>query len=203
MGLKLVSAPASEPLTLEEAKAHVREDSADFDEMIEAFISTAVQYVDGPEGFLGRALIDQTWDYYLDRFPHCRPIEIEIPLPPTIEVQGVFYLSTSGTEQEFPSSSYKVDDSGRVARIVLKGSACWPSTSCEAASVRIRFRAGYLNSDSPPIENVPRPIKTAILMYVGDLYLNRETQIVGDSAAKLPWAAEQLLRPYRVYKSMA
>jgi uncharacterized phiE125 gp8 family phage protein len=213
MGLKLVTAPSSNVVTLDEAKAHLREDSDDFDLQITAFIYAATQFVDGPTGFLGRALIDQTWDYYLDAFP-CRhdfsfPVSgrrnfIEIPLPPLIEVLGVFYVDASGNEQQFSASSYIVDDASQPARIILKSSASWPSIAEQANAVRIRFRAGYIDaSNSPATPNVPFPIKAAILMYVGDLYQNRENQVVGDSAAKLPWASEQLLRPHRVYLSMA
>ena len=211
MGLKLVTAPATYPVSLAEAKAHVREDSSDFDTQIQAFVYTATQYVDGPKGFLGRALIDQTWDYYLDEFPHglvrhhwrYRSQPIEIPLPPLIAVSGVFYLDGNGVEQEFDASNYTVDDTNEPGRVVLKSGKCWPTVACEPNSVRIRFRAGYIDANSPPQANVPYPIKAAILMYVGDLYANRESQIVGDTAAKLPWAAEQLLRPHRVTMSMA
>ncbi len=211
MGLKLVIAPSTSPVSIDEAKAHLREDSDDFNTEIQAFIYAATQFVDGPEGFLGRALIDQTWDYYLDEFP-CGPNlfehrrrrqAIEIPLPPLIEVIGVYYLDNSGSEQEFDAGSYTVDDASKPARIVLKSNACWPTPACEANAVRIRFRAGYLDTNSPPQANVPFPIKAAILMYIGDLYLNRENTVVGDAPAKLPWAAEQLLRPHRVILSMA
>lgn len=211
MGLKLVTGPASDPVDLDEAKAHVREDSDDFNDQIEAFITAAVQRVDGPRGFLGRALIDQTWDYYLDGFP-CylvspggrRYSQIEIPLPPLIEVLGVFYTDSSGVEQTLSSSRYVVDSASEPARIALKSSASWPTTDCSMNSVRIRFRAGYIDAtNSPAVENVPKPIKVAILMHVGDMFQNRESTIIGDSVDKLPWSAEMLLRPYRVYLSMA
>ena len=213
MGLKLITAPADDVVSLEEAKAHLREDSEDFDAQIQAFIYAATEFVDGPNGYLGRALIEQTWDYYLDEFP-CRndwslPVSrrrnyIEIPLPPLIEVVGVFYVNANGEEQQLDASSYIVDDASQPARISLKSNASWPSVAEQPNAVRIRFRAGYIDAtNSPPTPNVPFPIKAAILMYIGDLYQNRENQVVGDAIAKLPWASEQLLRPHRVYLSMA
>lgn len=214
MGLKLVTGPATQPVSLAEAKAHLREDSSDFDTEIQAFVYAATQFVDGPEGFIGRALIDQTWDLYLDHFPgrsfrnaypslRVREQSIELPLPPLIEVIGVFYLDSSGTEQEFDAGNYIVDDASKPARIILRRTASWPTASCEANAIRIRFRAGYVDQNSPPAACVPFTIKAAILMYVGDLYLNRENTVIGDVPAKLPWAAEQLLRPHRVYLSLA
>lgn len=218
MGLKLVTAPQDWPVTLEEAKAHLREDSDDFDTTIEAFIAAATEYVDGPKGYLGRALIDQTWDYYIDGFPvydtSCRYYAgsagwlqnnyIELPLPPLIEVIGVFYLNSSGVEQEFSSSSYVVDYASEPARISLKASGSWPSALTQMNAVRVRFRAGYLDqSVSPALDDVPFVIKAAILMYMADLYQNRENTIVGESAEELPFAAKMLLKSHRVYLSMA
>lgn len=216
MALKLVTAPANDPLTLDEAKAHLRVDYTDDDLLIAALITAAVQYCDGPKGFLGRALISQTWDLYLDEFPcrfgsafhrrghHRYGAHIDIPLPPLISVGGVFFLDNSGNESEVDPSLYAVDAASEPGRIVPKNFA-WPIAGCLPNAVRIRFTAGYVTSDSPPQDNVPQPILAAMKMYIGDLYANRETMLTGQRAAAvtLPWAAEQLLRPHRFTLSMA
>lgn len=210
MGLKLVTAPTSEPVTLEQAKAHLREDSNDFNDQIEVFIEAATAYADGPSGFLGRALIDQTWDFYLDAFPAVTVVgsrnvyAIEIPLPPLIEVLGVFYLDSNGVEQTFDAASYTVDDASEPARIVLGSTGSWPTIQEAANAVRIRFRAGYLDQGvSPAVDNVPGSIKAAILIMVGDLYQNRESSVIGQTVTKIPWSAEALLRRHRIYLSLA
>jgi len=209
MGLKLVTAPVGFPVTLTEAKWHLREDSSDFDDQINAMIEAATQYADGPNGFLGRALLEQTWDYFLDSFadvitPTIGSSFIELPLPPLLQVIGVYYMNNAGVEVEFAASNYVVDDSAQPARISLKSAASWPTVVDQVNAVRIRFRAGYLDQTvSPAVEAVPGPIKAAILMTLGTLYENRENQVVGAIVFKLPWAAEQLLRPYRVYLSLA
>lgn len=218
MALKLVAAPANYPVTLDQAKAHLRVDFADDDDLISSLIDTATTYCDGPKGFLGRALISQTWDLYLDEFP-CRHGEsffrrgrinrfhhsrIEIPLPPLIDVVGVFYLDGSGEEQELDASKYIVDDKGEQGMIFpVIG---WPIAQCVPNAVRVRFTAGYVDdTQSPQTDKVPGPIKSAMLLYMGDLYANRETMLTGQRAAAvtLPWAAEQMLRPYRFTLSIA
>lgn len=210
MGLKLVTAPADNPVTLAQAKAHLREDSDDFNDQIEAFIDAATAYADGPMGFLGRALIDQTWDLYLDAFPAVSVVgtrnvyAIEIPLPPLIEVVDVFYLDSNGVEQTFDAASYTVDDSSEPARIVLGSTGSWPTIQEAANAVRVRFRAGYLDQGvSPAVESVPGTIKAAILIMVGDLYQNRESSVIGQTVTKIPWSAEALLRRHRIYLSLA
>lgn len=207
MALKRITPPANMPITLAEAKKHLREDSDDFNEQIEAFIEAAVDFVEGPTGFLGRALIDQEWDLYLDAFPcsiDARPNEIEIPLPPLISVSGVYYLDSDGVEQTFSASSYTVDTASEPGRVMLKSAGSWPTIQQAANAVRVRFRAGYLDQTvSPAEDDVPGTIKAAILILVGDLYANRESQVVGVSVAKLPWSAEALLRTKRIHKGFA
>lgn len=203
MGLKLVTAPDTQPITLAQAKMQCRAvEFTDDDELIEMFIDAAVDFVDGPSGFLGRALIEQTWDYYLDAFPASGPIEI--PLPPLIEVVGLFYQDADGTEQEWTSTNYVLDTSGNPGKVSLGSGVSWPTTISESEAVRIRFRAGYLDQGvSPAVDNVPGAIKAALLIHVADLYANRESSIVGQTVTKIPWSAENLLRRYRFYLGMA
>jgi uncharacterized phiE125 gp8 family phage protein len=203
MGLKLVTAPAEQPITLAQAKQQCRAtEFTDDDDLIQLFIDASVDFADGPSGFLGRALIDQTWDYYLDEFPASGLIQI--PLPPLIEVVGLFYRDGDGNEQEWTSTNYVVDQSGNPGNISLASGVSWPTPIDESEAVRIRFRAGYLDqSDSPAVESVPGAIKAALLIHVADLYANRESAITGTIVAKLPWSAEALLRRYRFYLGMA
>lgn len=220
MGLKLISAPATTPVSLAEAKAHLRVDFDDDNALIEALIYASTQHVDGPNGFLGRALVDQTWDFVLDAFPgaphhgwglrphgrhHRRDGQIEIPLAPLIEILGVYYLDSTGAEQTFSADNYVVDTYSEPGRIVLTTNASWPTTQDVANAVRIRFRAGYIDmSMSPAVDNVPYPIRAAILLHIGDLYEYRETQVADARRIQpLPWAAEQLLRPHRISLSLA
>lgn len=209
MGLKRVTSPVGFPVTLAQAKQQLREDSSDFDDQINLFIEAATMHVDGPNGFLGRALLQQTWDYNLDSFAELQRTllgknYIELPLPPLIQVLGVFSTDSDGAETEFPTSSYLVDTSSQPARIALKTTANWPAAAEEFTSVRIRFTAGYVDQTvSPAVDAVPGPIKAAILMLLATLYENRETFVVGTIVSSMPWAAEQLLRPYRVYLSLA
>lgn len=196
MGLKLVAGPSEYPLTLVEAKAFLRVDHDEEDDLITLLLKAATQ---NAEQFLGRGLIDQTWDFYLDEFPDD---EIEIPLPPLIEVIGVFYRDADGVEQELDPADYEVNNSGDFAVIELLASA-WPVTNDASNAVRIRFRAGYLDTSSPPVAAVPFDIKLGILLGLGSLYANRETVVVGSTATQLPWGAEHFLRPHRVSLGMA
>ena len=65
MGLKLITAPASTPVSLVEVKSYMRELTTDQDTLFTSLIAAATSYLDGPNGYLGRAIITQTWELYL------------------------------------------------------------------------------------------------------------------------------------------
>lgn len=202
MALRQITAPAVDPITLVEAKAHLRVNVSDDDSLIGIFIKAATQNVEGPDGFLGRALVTQTWELVIDEFPDS---EIKIPLPPLQEIVSIKYDDASGNEQTLAADQYYVDTASQPGWVVPI-TAGWPSTIDAINAVRIRFTCGYApTADSPPdlVANVPYSIKAGILLTVGTLYANRETVVIGVTAVQLPWGVEQLLRPHRVQLGMA
>jgi uncharacterized phiE125 gp8 family phage protein len=199
VALELITAPTTYPITLAEAKLHLHVDHSDEDSLINLLIDSATAHVDGPGGFLGRALINQTWELVLDAFPDD---EITVPLPPLIEVISVKYDNTAGNEQVLAAGGYKVDMASEPGRIVSTGT--WPTTIDRINAVRVRFRAGYVDTGVSPAQGkVPGDIKAGILLYLGSLYANREQVVVGTSAVPLPWGAEELLLRKRIELSMA
>jgi uncharacterized phiE125 gp8 family phage protein len=197
MAWKVVVRPANAPITLAEAKSHLRVDHDDDDDLIAGMIEAATGYA---EQFLGRALIDQTIDLYVDAFPASGSLTIAIPRPPLIEIEGVFYTS-GGSELEF--TGFAVDAVSQPARIYLPVSGSWPTTDTTPNAVRIRYRAGYLDTGvSPPADDVPKAIIAAIKLYLGTLYEQRET-FQPNTVYAMPWGAENLLRMYRSDLSLA
>jgi uncharacterized phiE125 gp8 family phage protein len=198
MGLKPITPPSVQPLTVEEVKAHLRVDHTDEDSLIALYIAAATSFIDGEYGFLGRALVTQTWELVLDNFPlH----EIKIPLPPLQEVESIKYDDADGNEQVVSTLEYWVDDASEPAWVVPTTGG-WPTGILDAINaVRVRFLAGYPETtDSPPDlrANIPVSIKQAMLLHIGSMYAQREDVVIGTIVTKLPFGAEQLLRPYRV-----
>lgn len=74
--------------------------------------------------------------------------------------------------------------------------------SADTRSVVVRYRAGhpFSGEGSHLASSVPAPIRQAILLMVGDLYANRESNSVGVAAhvVEMPTTVERLLLPYRV-----
>ena len=187
MYLKLIEGPTEVPVDLPAARAHVREPLTANDAQIQFALDAAIAHVDGKDGVLGRALCPQTWELVLDAFP-CR--RMEIPLPPLQSVTWIKYIDTAGVEQTLSDSSYWVGTAAEPA--IIQACYSWPATQCRPEAVRIRFVAGYADTDA-----VPSPIKSAILLLMGDLYENREASIIGTIQTDNP-AVDRLLFPYRV-----
>ena len=192
MALKLITAPAAEPVSASEAKAHLRVDTTADDTYIGTLITVARQNV---ESHLRRSLINQTWEVVLDAFPAG---VIRLPKPPLASVTSIKYTDDEGNESTYSSANYVVDTDTEPGRVVLKSGQTWPAVTLAAANgVRVRYVAGYGAAGS----NVPQAIRQAILLVIGSLYENREDVLVaqGVSIGVLPFGVVALLAPYRIY----
>lgn len=200
MGLYEISAPAADVVSLAEIKAHCRaEEFTDHDDYLAACVAAATKHIDGRDGWLGRALVDQTWELRFDEF--CED-KIALPLPPVLEVVHIKYYDDDGELQTLATSVYHVIgvNGGRPGYVALKDGQSWPATDVRPEAVIIRFRCGYVDHDASPVSgSVPEPIKQAIMLFAGTMYANRETMVIGVSVTPMPWAAEALLAPYRVF----
>lgn len=187
--LKLVTPPSVEPVSLEEAKGHLRVTITDDDSEITRYIKAARE---AAESFTRRAFVTQTWElglYSLDP-------TIELPKPPLISVVGITYTDQDGAEQTLRTTDYVVDDYTEPGLIYRARAASWPALTPESGvRAKVRFTAGYRGQGSPGdgAENVPEMVKVAILLHVGEMYENRQT------ATAMPAACETLLHPFRVY----
>ena len=159
------TAPASEPITLAEAKMHCRIDIADEDELVVMLISSVRQHA---ETILRRRLITQTLDGYLDAFP------LEIKLMPLQSVTAITYVDTDGNTQTLAADQYLVDATSQPARISRAYNVDWPDTRVQNNAVKVRFVAGY----GLPAA-VPQCIKSWMLVRIATLFSNRQQIIIG------------------------
>jgi uncharacterized phiE125 gp8 family phage protein len=206
LDLVLVTAPDSQPLTRDAVKAHLRidADDTDQDDKLDLLIDTAGQQLDGPAGTLGRALVAQTWTLYLDRFPvawgglghSARHAAIRLPLPPLIAIVSITYLDADGDRQPLAEDQYDVRD-GEAAIVQPAYGCSWPAARCCPRSVAITFTAGYGEADG-----LPKPLLSAMLLMIGDLFENRETTVIGVRAALVESSTvKRLLAPFKIART--
>jgi uncharacterized phiE125 gp8 family phage protein len=159
MGLKLITAPVVEPLLVSDASfdEYIRIDGMDSDNNLKALIKAARVEA---ESYLNRALINQTWELTLDKFPD---MPIKLPKPPLVSVGSFKYIDYEDTEITWAKSNYIVDTDSEPGRIALAYSKSLPGVTLKPINgVKIQFQAGYGSSGS----DVPENFLLAMKLYV-------------------------------------
>ena len=180
MARKLITAPASEPVTLTEAKAFLRVDSSADDTLIGDLIAAARDLV---ETSLNRRLVSQSWQLTLDAFPGAG-IAIRVPYPPFVSVTTLKYRAADGTLTTWGASNYVADIQSTPGRVYPATGISWPEVWDLPNAVELVFACGAAVAD------VPGSIKTGIKMIVADVYERRELAGLG--------RAEAILSRYRI-----
>lgn len=182
----LVITPPAPVVTLEEAKMHCKVQHDEEDDLIEMQIAAATAHIDGPGGWLGRAIGEQVLEARFDSWAYPR---LELRYPPVIELLSLKWLGIDRTEVTGNVSSVELID----RTIYPLASAPWNGGHWGREAIRVQYRAGYAD--------VPEPIKAAILLMVSDMYRSRETFVKGTIVSKVPMSTtvENLLQPLRVY----
>ena len=143
--------PALEPITLNEAKAHLHVTYTDEDALIAAIITAARQYV---EEHTWRAILTQTWNLFLDQMPGTCNFHlmypslalsggaiIKLPKGQLQTVDFYKYYDTSDVEQTLtPNTDYRVDTYSEPARIQQ---ITTPSVYDKINAINIRFTCGW------------------------------------------------------------
>lgn len=185
MALTLVTPPTEWPVTLDEAKSHLRVTSDDSeDDLIETYIRAATNHV---ERTLGISLMERTYALTLDAFTDA----IELPRGPVAEVVSVEYVDEDGVTQTVSTDDYTTDIGGVRNWIVRNSAASWASTLDAVNVVTVTYVAGY---DELPEEY--SDLKQAILLLIGHYHANREA-VTDRSMAVVPMAVDSLCQTYR------
>lgn len=183
MTLRLITAPATEPVSSAEAKLHLKVDGSTDDTLISALIVAARMLC---EAYQGRGYITQTWELTLDAFPES---PFELPPAPLASVVSIKYTDSGGTEYTMDPGDYVLDTSAEPGRVALADGVSWPSVVLyPVGGVKIRYTVGAASAAA-----VPQNVKQAILLTVGDWYEDRQ------AGAALSPAARALLTIDRVF----
>jgi uncharacterized phiE125 gp8 family phage protein len=188
MALVLTSGPASEPVTVAEARAHLRIDTPQEDTLIASLILAARLHV---ETALGLVLITQSWRLLLDRWPLER--DLEMPLRPLQTIDAVRVLPAEGAPAVIEEAAYIADTVGVPPRLVRTG-VIWPQPGRAANGIEIDFTAGY----GPQASDVPPPIRQALMLLIAHWHERREPIAVGALDTAVPGPVTDLLEPYRM-----
>jgi uncharacterized phiE125 gp8 family phage protein len=177
MSLRLITAPATEPVSLTEAKLQCRVDGTDEDALLTLYIAAARSFV---ENCTGRALVSQTWEQVLDDFSDA----MILPKGPVQSITSIKYFDTSEVEQTLASDQYTLDNVSDPAWVVRPDDVTYPDVADGVNNVIIRFVAGY--------SDLPGEIKAALLVLIASWFDNRSTAVI-------PQAVHDLLSNHRSF----
>ncbi|KUO65532.1 MAG: hypothetical protein APF80_13205 [Alphaproteobacteria bacterium BRH_c36] len=187
MALLQLTGPVAEPVSVAEAKEHLRVDGTSEDTLISSLILTSRLHI---EAALGLALMTQSWRLLLDRWP--KDGEVRIPLRPLQSVGEIRTYDAVGASSVLPADRYVVDAVSNPGRVVPQGGAL-PSPGRAANGIEIAFVAGY--GDTP--SDVPAPIRQALLLLIAHWYEHRDPVEIGTPGVAIPGAVSRLLKSYR------
>jgi uncharacterized phiE125 gp8 family phage protein len=189
MSVKVITPAASFPVTLAQARSHLRlvpyGDPAihpDDDYIEDILIPSATLWV---EQYLDRALVSQTVELALNEFTD----RVYLPLGAVQSVTSVKAL-VDGIEETVSTSVYALNDYAASPYLYLKLDQEWPETDAVDNAIKIRYVAGY--------SSVPVLILSAIYLIIGHLYENRQQNVIGLTVNELPLGVYSLLQPYRI-----
>jgi uncharacterized phiE125 gp8 family phage protein len=178
-----------EPVTLEQAKAHLGVTSTIDDGLISGLVMAAREYA---ESYTGLILTAREVVETVDRFGAW----VNLYAWPVREVISVAYLDSAGTEQTLDDVLMHVPLARRPVRITSAVGAVWPNAAALPGAVTITVQAGYATPS-----DVPQSIKQAMLLMVRHWYDNPSAVAAGGSgvgAVEVPLGARALLDRHRL-----
>lgn len=186
--------PYTEPVSLDEVKDHLRIEFTDHDSQLLGLITASREWV---EEYLRRAIVQQTWKYYLQSWPSSD--EFELPFPPLQSVTAIKYTDSDDSETTWDSDEYEVDTDSEPGRIVLAYGETWPSTTLHPKNpIEIEYVAGYDDDGGSPPDyrvNIPQAIKEALILDIAMHYDMAKVDVTLYEERR-----NALLYPYRVWR---
>lgn len=183
MSVTVITPPAS-LVDLDSAKEHLGVETNEKDAMIDGYIAAASAWIDGPGGWLGRCLAEQTLELRGHVFAACD----RLPYGPVSTITEVKYVDPQGVEQTLDPAIYSLTS----GHLTLSPGKAWPAVRGDAEGVRVRYIAGS--------KDYPMQARQAVLLLVGQWFAVREAVNVGNIVNEMPFAVEALLQPLRSYR---
>lgn len=181
MSITFVNPPASEPISLAEAKLFLRVDHNAEDGLIETLIGAAREAV---EAGIGRALVTRRVRESLDIWRRDAASGAVLGLGPVTNVVAVRLLANNGAQSVIDPERYRLEGNRDRPRLVFPSG--FPATLRSAGGIEIEYDCGYADEAS----DLPIALRLATLQIVASLYELRQ----GEGA--IPETARALMRPF-------
>ena len=184
---KVVTPATSNPLTLTEAKTHLKVDTTADDTFITNLIRSATS---SAQEYTNRFFIATTIQQFGDKWEDIS----NLFKSPVASVTVIKYVDPSGSLQTLSTDVYFVDDVNKPARIGLKPNQSFPEIIDRLNAIYVEYVVGIAAGP----DEVDEGIRQALLLTIGNWYQNRQAVVTGTIATELPMNAKFLLDQYKI-----
>lgn len=164
----IVTPPAAEPVTLDQAKEFLRVDDADdtFDTEIGLQLAGARNHI---ESVTGTRLISQVIDVQADNFEDLALIKVG----PIVTIDEITYLDRNGAEHTLAAEAYELTGAGLERGARPAPSKRWPVASTAGGAITVRVTVGYGDDG----DAIPQAVRLAILLKLRALFEDSSADI--------------------------
>lgn len=185
MNLKRTAAPADDPISLAEAKKHLRVTHTAEDDYITDLIMVARMAC---EDRIQQTLVCTPWRLTLDAFS----TKVVLPMGPVLEMLSIQYVDVDGVTQTLVLADSQLASQNDIYFLVPAVQKQWPATQAgRYGAVWVDYKAGF----GVAAADVPTPLRRWMLLAIGDMYANRERS--SDRPVVPQQFADGLLDAYR------
>ena len=184
---KVVTPATENPITLTEAKTHLKVDTTADDTFITNLIKSATS---SAQEYTNRFFIQTTIQQVGDKWEDIS----NLFKSPVLSVTNIKYVDPDGTLQTLNTDIYFLDDVNKPARIGLKPNQSYPQIINRLNAVQVNYIVGL--AEGP--DEVDEGIRQALLLTIGNWYQNRQAVVTGTIATELPMNAKFLLDQYKI-----
>lgn len=181
-------------LTLAEAKNHLRIPTGitEEDDYLQALIDTATDVADK---YCNISIMQQTYVQYADKWDDTIQLfHSPIEGSGAADMVEVEYIGEGNTTYStWAITQYIFDKYTCPLRLMAAPNVVYPDIENRLNAIKIEYKVGYGTAS-----DVPKGIKQALLIMVGQWYENRQEAIVGRSVGTIPMTATYILDKYRI-----
>lgn len=144
-------------VTLDEVKVALGESGDDRDDLISGFVLAAQAELDGPKGWVGISIAQQSVEARFDTFDD---VPLRLPGGPIIGDVVLSYLDSDGVTQIMDTADYLVAADGTLS-LIAGGS--WPTIADQSGAIQAAYDVGLVEIEGDPRLQL---MKTAIILHV-------------------------------------
>ncbi len=185
MTLIRTRAPAGEPVTVAQVKAHLRLDHSADDAFIAELIAAARETVERDNGL---ALLDQGYRLVFDAVPH--NLIVTLAIHPVAQVTAVRVYDADGNPSALPLTGILLDGYAQPPRLSFTAT---PQPGRAANGIEIEFDAGFGESAA----DVPDMLRRAVILLAAHWYEFRADFRASDQPVSYPAGYGAMVAPWR------